>query len=173
MFFFRVSGDKIAHLVGVWCPISHGHLPPWRSVWSTDFDRLERCQCLLQLFSCCKKTLLPLSEKKVLLVVEVILGMHITKADTYNFLKQKSKSADFVKVRLGKTTMIHLFSNVEKFRKGKLCLFCKPPVWWKTSPKISFERVWDFESSGALKNFKIQIFFWHNHCFWKPWSSKS
>ena len=29
------------------------------------------------------------------------------------------------------------------------------------------------KSSGALKNFKIQIFFWHNHCFWKPWSSKS
>ena len=37
-FFFWISGDKIAHLVGVWCPISHGHFPPWRSVWSTDFD---------------------------------------------------------------------------------------------------------------------------------------
>ena len=62
-------------------------------------------------------------------------------------------------------------------RKEKLCLFCKPPEWWKTSPKTSFERVWNFESLGALKNLKIQIFikdfFWQNHCFWKPWSSKS
>ena len=33
-------------------------------------------------------------------VVEVILGMHITKADTYNFLK----------------------------RKGKFCLFCEGPL---------------------------------------------
>ena len=79
--------------------------------------------------------------------------------------------------RLGKTTKIHIFSKVEKFHKGKLCLFCKPPVWWKTSPKTSFERVCDFESSGALKNLKIQTFikdiFWQTLYFWKPWSSKS
>ena len=30
---FSKSGDKIAHLAGVWCHISHGHLPPWRSLW--------------------------------------------------------------------------------------------------------------------------------------------
>ena len=30
---FWSSGVKIAHLAGVWCHISHGHLPPWRSLW--------------------------------------------------------------------------------------------------------------------------------------------
>ena len=45
--FFWISGDKIAHLVGVWCPISHGHFPPWRSVWSTDFDGAPSLRWLL------------------------------------------------------------------------------------------------------------------------------
>ena len=30
---FSRSGHKIAHLAGVWCHISHGHLPPWQSLW--------------------------------------------------------------------------------------------------------------------------------------------
>ena len=79
--------------------------------------------------------------------------------------------------RLRKNTKIHLFSKPEKFRKDKLCLFCKSTVWWKTSPKTSFERVWDFESSGALKDLKIQTLikdiFWQNRYFWKQWTSKS
>ena len=29
----KIFYDKIAHLAGVWCHISHGHLPPWRSLW--------------------------------------------------------------------------------------------------------------------------------------------
>ena len=34
-------------------------------------------------------------------VVEVILGMHITEADTYNFLKRNVNFADFVRFPLG------------------------------------------------------------------------
>ena len=84
--------------------------------------------------------------------------------------------------RLWKTTKIHLFSKVEKFRQGKLCLFCKPHVWWKISPghflkeygilkvlelwktwkfklssKMCFEKIDTFESHEARKDKKQQI----------------
>ena len=58
--------------------------------------------------------------------------------------------------RLWKTTKIHLFSKVEKFRKGKLCLFCKPPVWWKISGRHLLKEY------GILKVLEL----------WKTWRFK-
>ena len=86
----------------------------------------------------------------------MILGLHITGANTYHFLKRKGTFADFVKFPLEEKYQNTSLFKTRNFSQDKLCLFCKSTVWWKTSPKTSFERVWDFESSGAWENLKIQ-----------------
>ena len=71
--------------------------------------------------------------------------------------------------RLWKTTKIHLFSKVEKFRKGKLCLLCKPPVWWKISGRhllkeygilkvLELSKTWKFKLSSKICFEKIDTF---------------
>ena len=71
--------------------------------------------------------------------------------------------------RLWKTTKIHIFSKVEKFRKNKLCLFCKPPVWWKISGRhllkeygilkvLELSKTWKFKLSSKICFEKIDTF---------------
>ena len=98
--------------------------------------------------------------------------------------------------RLWKTTKIHLFSKIEKFRKGKLCLFCKPHVWWKISPRHLLKeygilktwelwKTWRFKFSSKMSFDKITVFESHEarktknsklYWFCKPfasWNSKT
>ena len=77
-----------------------------------------------------------------------------------------------LKFSLVENTKIHLFSKVEKFRKGKLCLFCKPPVWWKISGRhllkeygilkvLELSKTWKFKFSSNICFEKIDTF--ENH----------
>ena len=42
--------------------------------------------------------------------------------------------------------------------KSKLCSFCKPSTWWKTTQRPLLTKLEDFESSEALKSLKKQTF---------------
>ena len=44
-----------------------------------------------------------------------------------------------------------------KFEKSKLCLFCKPPAWWKTTQRHLLTKVMVFESYGAQKAQKCKL----------------
>ena len=41
--------------------------------------------------------------------------------------------------------------EARKAKKGKLCSFCKPPAWWKSTQRNVLTKVWTFKSLEARK----------------------